>query len=367
MNKIRTSGMVLFWVLFCFSPKLLADAPAYLSLKNILADGDTIAFSGNEIEIPWHYRNIRVEFEVLPQDSPDYVISCSAAGSRTFQGEISDRYLEFPDLTPGSKIHIKLTLRGLIQNKVTSPASNLMFSFRIQKRPPPIIKLREIIVDEESFGRATDLVLPHGLHDLQLKFDIEPADSPLTGLFFTAVGPDGHWEQTVSGPEINFTASQPGDYRLIVTLRDANESTAASGGSGRSMIRIHLRIKDTFFKEHTQLVTIFGILLYFLFNFIFAWLIARDGHKTYRETRYWVIFALFSSIFGYLAYKIYATSSQVNCPECNELISPDFKFCPFCQTQLKDNCPQCGAVVQTWMHYCAACGAELSTKAEAEK
>jgi len=357
MKNIRR-GWIIFWLLALLGA-VQADTPPYLSLKNVRADSDTIAFSGNEIDIPWHCRNLRIEFKVLPKDSSVYWIRYSANGSRSFSVVTQDRFLEFQELTPHSEMDIRLDLL-IIQSKVGSiPISHANYNFRIQKRPPPVLKLRDVVVDEISYGSKTDLVFPHGAHQLNLKFDVEPEDYPLTGLFFTGVGPGSHFEQAVSGREINFSATEPGEYRLLVTTQEAGESSTAPG---KSKIQVRIRVKAPFFEEHTQLVTIFGILLYFLFNYLFAWLIVRDGHQTHRETRYWVIFTLFASIFGYLAYKIYTTATQVNCPECGELISPEFKFCPFCQTQLKDKCPNCGATVQTWMHYCTACGAELPGK-----
>lgn len=357
MKNIRR-GLIIFWLLALIGA-LRADAPPYLTLKNVLADGDTIVFSGNEIEIPWHCQNLRIEFKVLPKDSLVYSIRYSAAGSRSFNVVTKDRFLEFQELTPRTLLNISLELLKFQSTVGFSPISRAGYNFRIQKRPPPVLKLHDVVVDDISYGSQTDLVLPYGQHQFNFKLDVEPEDYPLTGLIFRVHGPGGSFGEEVSGREINFTVIEPGEYRLRITSQEVG---ASNESSGQSIIQVRIRVKAPFFEEHARLLTIFGILLYFLFNFLFAWLIVRDGHKTHRETRYWVIFTLFASIFGYLAYKIYTTSTQVNCPECSELISPEFKFCPYCQTQLQDNCPKCGAVVQTWMHYCAACGAELGEK-----
>ncbi|MBN1351995.1 zinc ribbon domain-containing protein [candidate division KSB1 bacterium] len=326
-----------------------------LRIKYLIADGDTLSLHKTPFEIPWYGRSVRIEFVVLPEDSPDYNIDYRISGKSSYQMSsmrtTEQRFLEFSELVPGSQFNGSVML--LHKRNATRLEQKLDFAFVVQNRPPPALRLEEIIVNNESHGKKTQFELPKGKYSLQFRFLIEPPDYPGCQLYYEFYGPDIQLpERVAENSTLEFDAITPGEYALRAKLKGDFASSNA--------LLVKFQIRKSFLKEHKELAIILGILLYFLINFIFAYLIAKDASKTSREARYWILFALVTSIFGYLIYKIYISSSMIHCPECNELIAANYKFCPFCQTQLKDSCEKCGTEIQTWMHYCVACGAGIA-------
>lgn len=50
----------------------------------------------------------------------------------------------------------------------------------------------------------------------------------------------------------------------------------------------------------------------------------------------------------------------LECPQCEEEVSPDFEFCPFCSYELKLTvCPECGKEVSKTFSVCPYCGEKL--------
>lgn len=328
----------------------LGSAP-YLQVTNIIADSDTLPVS-SRLKLAWHYKKLRIEFDVLPEDSPDYQIEYKVSGRTPYSGKTKNRFFEFVSLAPEMNFRIMLSLS--MYGKWMLGSSNLDLSIQVLPRPAPVIKLKDVIVDQKSLGASTMLELKHGKHDIQFLFAVEPADYPGSKLCYDFLGPDFEYsERRIENNRLAFELNTPGEYRLRLIL---------FGVLGSSKLQVRFRIRESFLKKNPRAAALLGILGYFIINLIFAFLIVKDANKTNRESRYWVIFTLFTSIFGYLIYKIYTSASQVHCPECNELILPKYKYCPFCQTQLKESCPDCNTDMQTWMHYCSACGSDLRPK-----
>jgi formylglycine-generating enzyme len=50
------------------------------------------------------------------------------------------------------------------------------------------------------------------------------------------------------------------------------------------------------------------------------------------------------------------------CPECKEDISPDWKYCPHCDTDLKPCCPECGKGIKTEWTVCPYCRSKIRTE-----
>ncbi|NLX91383.1 MAG: zinc ribbon domain-containing protein [Firmicutes bacterium] len=52
----------------------------------------------------------------------------------------------------------------------------------------------------------------------------------------------------------------------------------------------------------------------------------------------------------------------MNCPSCRKTLQEDFKFCPYCGTQIINNCPSCGKKVEPSWLACPYCGTALKAK-----
>lgn len=44
------------------------------------------------------------------------------------------------------------------------------------------------------------------------------------------------------------------------------------------------------------------------------------------------------------------------CPQCNNRIESDYKYCPICNEKLKTECKKCGKIVETSWKCCPFCG-----------
>lgn len=44
------------------------------------------------------------------------------------------------------------------------------------------------------------------------------------------------------------------------------------------------------------------------------------------------------------------------CPKCKRSVRPDFRFCPHCQTPLRENCPNCNRPLKPDWVACPYCG-----------
>ncbi|MBD3272366.1 MAG: hypothetical protein GF384_07520 [Elusimicrobia bacterium] len=52
-------------------------------------------------------------------------------------------------------------------------------------------------------------------------------------------------------------------------------------------------------------------------------------------------------------------TSSITCYSCKKPIKKDFKFCPFCRTQLKNLCPSCKSEVENIWLACPFCSQQL--------
>jgi len=54
---------------------------------------------------------------------------------------------------------------------------------------------------------------------------------------------------------------------------------------------------------------------------------------------------------------------DISCPDCNRLINSDWRFCPFCQTELKKEClnPLCDSFLDFSWNACATCGTNVTS------
>jgi len=356
MKYLKNSLVTVSLLIFCLGAILVTKGKSqtqnitpYLHIKNIIVDGDTLPTTKYNLKLPWHAKKVRIEFEVLPEESPNYIIRYACQGKLRFEGRTRNRYFELPDLNPKEAYQISL----LLLSPEGIQMSNLTIQVQTQQRPSPELRLKELFIDSESQGSKSQFELAPGKHQIQFVFEIKP-NYPDCELRYDFLGPDFQIQnQIVTENALTFEVNNPGEYNLAVQLLES-----------KSQLHLRFRVRDILFKEHPRLIMLLGLLGYFLVSIGLAYLIVKDANKINREVRYWVIFTLFTNILGFLVYKIYSSSAMRNCPECNELISPQYKFCPFCQTQLKDSCPQCGITVQTWMHYCNGCGAEIRPKRE---
>ena len=116
---------------------------------------------------------------------------------------------------------------------------------------------------------------------------------------------------------------------------------------------------------YLQVASIFTIL--FLTPFwIFIYLLIRPS-KTLFEKYYWEIednLDLFNQIIDEKNKQCDIVS---NCFKCDELISPDFKFCPKCKVALKNECTSCNKLLYSDWKACPYCGEKQNKSKKIDK
>ncbi len=331
----------------------------YLALKNVIADHDTLLTEAlaNRLELRWDCKQVRFEFTVRPQEVPDLILVYQVRGNLTFGGKTRARFLELPGLTPGLRFQLEVQLAQANGAPPGNQISALNLMVEVAPPPAPVLKLDRLRIDGESVTPLSYLELRAGSHTLQFGFSATPIRGTPPALIYQVHGPQTNLAgRIVLDSLITCNVRMPGEYVL--------ETRLETSGAAPNMHTIYFRIKAGWWQEHRRVLVVAAIFSYFLINLLLAYWVMRDANKTRRDARYWVIFTFFMGIPGYLVYKIYSSPALIRCPACQELIAPEYQYCPFCQTQLQDRCPQCKLAVQTWMHYCPACGTELKPAAK---
>jgi RNA polymerase subunit RPABC4/transcription elongation factor Spt4 len=94
--------------------------------------------------------------------------------------------------------------------------------------------------------------------------------------------------------------------------------------------------------------------------------VAGDAKRRDMSPILWVLVALFVPyLIGVLLYFVLREPLPFRCPQCGQVVSAQFNFCPACQFNLRPSCPQCRLAVNPAERFCPHCGFPLHSDAPA--
>ncbi len=81
-----------------------------------------------------------------------------------------------------------------------------------------------------------------------------------------------------------------------------------------------------------------------------------DSSSRYRHSSLWTTIIAFTNLGGLLIYLFLGRIPSTTCPDCNQAINENQKFCPYCRVRLKTECSNCGQPLGRNWQFCASCG-----------
>jgi len=99
------------------------------------------------------------------------------------------------------------------------------------------------------------------------------------------------------------------------------------------------------------LLMVVSLLIFFVPTYVWY-----DSRGRYRNVVLWTTLVTVTNIAGLLIYLLAGRVLATSCPECNQAVSEDQKFCPFCRVPLKTECIHCGQPFGSNWQFCASCG-----------
>lgn len=89
----------------------------------------------------------------------------------------------------------------------------------------------------------------------------------------------------------------------------------------------------------------------------------RDSQKRGMDSWMWMCIAIFvPNLIGLIIYIIARNKIETDkhkCIKCGELISTEYKLCPYCGTDLSNHCSQCGKQISPDWSTCPYCSNKL--------
>ena len=127
-------------------------------------------------------------------------------------------------------------------------------------------------------------------------------------------------------------------------------------------------IKDISNRTENIFLQLLSILIIVLLSpfWIFVYLIVRPA-KTLFEKYYEEIENNLDTVEDIIKDKNTKDEESINCNNCNYPISRDFKFCPNCNTKLKQECSSCKKEIFTWWKNCPYCWNENKENTKVKK
>ncbi|MGB7623392.1 MAG: zinc ribbon domain-containing protein [Terriglobia bacterium] len=110
------------------------------------------------------------------------------------------------------------------------------------------------------------------------------------------------------------------------------------------------------------LLSVVGV---FMGIIISAWILLifyvnADSGRRRMSRLMWTLVVIFVPYgIGFIVYYVVRRPIPQPCPNCGQVIQPDFLFCPACRHELKERCPGCQRNVETGWANCAFCGTKL--------
>jgi hypothetical protein len=94
----------------------------------------------------------------------------------------------------------------------------------------------------------------------------------------------------------------------------------------------------------------------------------RDAKSRNMDAVLWTLVAiLIPSFIGLIIYLVIRTNNtNLNCPQCQKPVAPEYALCPYCGMSLKATCPICAAPVDGGWKLCPKCGTELPQQTSTE-
>ena len=107
--------------------------------------------------------------------------------------------------------------------------------------------------------------------------------------------------------------------------------------------------------------------LFVAFYVLLVGYINGDAGRRGRNRLLWTLLVIFvPNALGFILYLLLRKAPQIPCPQCSNLVKPDFLFCTKCNYQLRPTCPQCRRALSTGDPFCPYCGQAVSEAAPSQ-
>ena len=111
------------------------------------------------------------------------------------------------------------------------------------------------------------------------------------------------------------------------------------------------------------LLSVVGVLLGIIISVwvLLIFYVNADAGRRGMSRLIWTVLVIFVPYaIGFIVYYVARRPIPQSCPNCGNVIQPDFLFCTACRHELKARCPGCQRHVEAgWMN-CAFCGTKLA-------
>ncbi|HEV2351114.1 MAG TPA: zinc ribbon domain-containing protein [Terriglobia bacterium] len=87
----------------------------------------------------------------------------------------------------------------------------------------------------------------------------------------------------------------------------------------------------------------------------------RDAKRRGMNATLWTIIVIFiPNAIGLIIYFLAREPMVFKCPQCSEMVSARFNFCPKCKFNLNPTCPECKHAIRPGDRFCPFCAHDLS-------